>query len=233
MAIVAFSGCDVLEEMADSVSVPGETQYGLSQDEMRNGLTEALEVGIRQAVSDASQTNGFYQNDQLYVSFPPQAHKVREAALDFGLDAQVENFEKTLNRAAENAAGKVKPVFMNALKEMTIQDAADILHGEDDAATQYFRRKTEEKLQRICYPEVEKATSQVELTKHWEPIMKIYNKARLMTDDPEINPDLNAYITEKTIDGLFVLIADEEQQIRENPEKRVTEILKKVFGSLD
>jgi hypothetical protein len=232
-ALMAFPACDVLEEVADSVNIPGEAETGLTQEEIRNGLTDALEVGIKQAVSDASQTNGFYQNERVFIPFPPQAHKVRETALDFGLDSQVESFERTLNRAAENAASKVKPIFMNALNEMTIQDATNILHGEDDAATRYFRRKTEDDLEQVCYPEIEKATSQVELTKHWEPIIKIYNKARLVTGDPEINPDLNAYVTEKTIDGLFLMIADEERQIRENPEKRVTEILKKVFGSLD
>lgn len=229
LIMLVSSACDVLQEISGELD-QGSTE--LSREEIRAGLTEALEIGIDRAVSDASVKDGFYENSRIYVPFPPAAQKVKETALDFGLDEQVETFEKTLNRAAENAAANVKPIFMAALREMSIQEARRILHGEENAATQYFKSKTKSELQAICYPEIEKATNQVQLTKYWEPMIKVYNKARIISGDPEINPDLNAYVTEKTIDGLFILIAEEEKQIRENPQKRVTELLKKVFGSV-
>jgi hypothetical protein len=228
MLAFVFTSCEVLKQLPDSYG----TTSGLSEAEIREGLTEALELGIKHSVMEASQTNGFYHNQKIKVPFPMEAHKVRDAAIDFGMKKQVEEFEKTLNRAAENASTEVKPIFMKALKEMTIKDARDILKGEEDAATRYFERKTRDELETVCYPEIEKVTSRVQLTKHWEPLIKTYNRVRVMSGDPKINPDLNQYVTEKTIDGLFVLIAKEEKQIRENPEKRVTDILKKVFGSL-
>ncbi|MEA3447340.1 MAG: DUF4197 domain-containing protein [Bacteroidota bacterium] len=222
-----LTSCEVLEQLPDTY---GSTSK-LTETEIRDGLTEALEFGIKNSVMEASQTNGFYHNQKIKVPFPMKAYKVREAAMDFGLERQVAEFEKTLNRAAENASTEVKPIFMRALKEITITDARDILQGEEDAATRYFEQKTRDKLEKICYPEIEKVTGEVQLTKHWEPIIKVYNRVRIMSGDPEINPDLDEYVTEKTIDGLFVLIANEEQQIRNNPEKRVTDLLKKVFGS--
>ena len=226
-----FFACDVMEDVVNTIPLETTTTQ-LTESEIRDGLTEALEIGLSNAVGYASAVDGFYKNEEIFVPFPVEAYKVRKAALDFHLDAQVEKFEKTLNRAAEKAAAEVKPVFIDALKEMTYTDARSILKGEDNAATTYFRQKTEKKLQDICYPKVADVTSRVELTKYWEPIINVYNKARLITGDPEINPDLNAYVTAKTIDGLFVLIEKEEKQIRENPEKRVTELLKKVFGSV-
>jgi hypothetical protein len=227
--LLLFSSCSVLNEL--DVNVPGQSVQ-LTESEIVAGLTEALDIGIDKAVGNASITDGFYKNEAIFIPFPMEAYKVRQAAMDFHLDAQVQKFEETLNRAAENAASRVKPIFVNALKQMTFNDAKAILRGDDNAATEYFRRTTNEDLMRICYPEIEKATSQVQLTKHWEPIIKVYNKARIISGDPEINPDLNAYVTQKTIDGLFKLIEQEEMQIRKNPEKRVTELLKKVFGSL-
>ncbi len=227
--VLSFFSCEVLQEIESNLPVQS---FGLTEEEIRDGLYDALEVGISNAVKQASVVDGFYKNDDIFVEFPMEAYKVREAALDFHLDAQVERFEETLNRAAEQAATEVKPVFLKALKEMSFQDAKQILHGDDDAATQYFKQKTYDELVEICYPKIESVTTQVQLTKHWEPIIKIYNKARLITGDPEINPDLNDYVTKKTIDGLFFLIENEEKQIREDPAKRITEIMKKVFGSL-
>lgn len=227
--VLSFFSCEILQEIESNLPVQSTA---LTEDEIREGLYDALEVGINNAVKQASVVDGFYKNDDIFVAFPMEAYKVREAALDFHLDAQVEKFEETLNRAAEQAAAEVKPVFLKALNEMSFQDAKQILHGEDDAATQYFKQKTYDELVTVCYPKIESVTTQVQLTKHWEPIIKVYNKARLITGDPEINPDLNDYVTKKTIDGLFFLIENEEKQIREYPAKRVTEIMKKVFGSL-
>jgi hypothetical protein len=224
-----FVSCDVLEQ----IEYPNlSSGVELSESEIRAGLTEALEVGLKNAVSQASVKDGFYKNDKIFIPFPMEAYKVREAALNFHLDSQVEKFEETLNRAAEQAVTEVKPIFLKALKEMSYSDAKSILKGNDNAATKYFKNKTYEELVKTCYPKIEAVTSDVKLTSYWSPIVKVYNKARILTGDPEINPDLNAYVTEKTIDGLFVLVEQEELKIRTNPQKRVTELLKKVFGSL-
>ncbi len=226
---ISFYSCEVLQQL--ETNLPSQSAQ-LTDVEIREGLTDALRIGLNNAVNQASVTDGFYKNDEIFVKFPVEAYKVREVALNFHLDGQVNKFEETLNRAAEKAAAEVKPVFMKALTEMTFSDARGILRGEENAATEYFKRKTYDELVQICYPKVESVTSEVKLTKHWEPIIKVYNKARIISGDPEVNPDLNDYVTKKTIDGLFFLIENEEKQIRKDPAKRVTEILKKVFGSV-
>ncbi len=222
--------CDVLQQVV--TTLPAENSSVLSDGEIQNGLTEALKIGLENAVKSASATDGFLKNQDIFIPFPPEVEKVKKMALDLHLDAQVAQFEETLNRAAEKASAQVKPIFLDALMEMTFADARNILQGGDNAATNYFKQKTEKRLQEICYPEIEKVTSQVQLTKYWTPVVSVYNKACFLTGAPEVNPDLNSYVTQRTIDGLFLLIGNEEKQIRENPQKRVTEILQKVFGSL-
>lgn len=229
VVIFSLSSCEIAEEIIGEADF--ETSGGLNEAEIRNGLTQALEVGVNNSVKTASAKNGFYDNNKIRVPFPPKLHKAREAAIDFGLKSQVEKFELKLNRAAEKASAQVKPVFMKALKDMSINDARKILKGDNNAATEYFRRKTYDELKSVCYPHIESVTKDVQLASYWTPIVEIYNKVRVMSGDPEINTDLNEYVTERTIDGLFTLIEKEEKQIRENPEKRVTDLLKKVFAN--
>lgn len=201
----------------------------LSNDEVINGLKEALTVGTNNSTGFASKLDGYYKNPALFIPFPPEAQKVKDYATRIGMTAQVDKFEMTLNRAAEEAAKDAAPVFINAIKGMSIGDGFAILKGADNAATQYLREKTSAELIAKFTPIVQNAINKVELTKYWNPIITNYNKVPLVQKQ---NPDLTAYVTERALLGLFKLVENEELKIRKDPVARVTDILKKVFGSL-
>ncbi|HTB32917.1 MAG TPA: DUF4197 domain-containing protein [Bacteroidia bacterium] len=202
----------------------------LSNDDIVNGLKDALKVGSNNAGSSASKTDGFYKNDQIRIPFPPDAEKVRTTAVSLGMQQQVDDFVLSMNRAAEKAAVKTAPIFLNAITSMGIDDGMKILKGPDDAATQYMQSKTRQQLHDVFLPIVKAAIDSVQVTKYWKPLADTYNKDPFVT---KVNPDLNEYVTQKALDGLFVLLAAEELKIRKNPMARVDDILKKVFGSLD
>ena len=189
--------------------------------------------GTEKSVSLASVEDGFYKNPKLRIPFPEDAQKVKETAINLGFSPQLEKFEETLNRAAEKATKKATAIFVHAIRGMTVEDGANILKGADNAATNYLKIKTKAQLTLEFAPIVDQAIDAVELTKYWEPLMNKYNTATMFTGGEEINTDLNAYITERTIQGLFVHVEAEEKLIREDPVARVTDLLKKVFGSLD
>jgi hypothetical protein len=201
----------------------------LSNEEVINGLKEALTVGTNNSTAFASKLDGYYKNPSLFIPFPPEAQKVKDYATRIGMTSQVEKFEMTLNRAAEEAAKDAAPVFINAIKGMSIGDGFAILKGADNAATQYLREKTSGELIAKFTPIVQNAINKVELTKYWNPIITNYNKVPLVQKQ---NPDLTAYVTERALLGLFKLVESEELKIRKDPVARVTDILKKVFGSL-
>lgn len=206
-------------------------QGGLSTGEVVSGLKEALVKGTDYAVDFSGVKDGFYKNPKLFIPFPEEAQKVKDAALKLGLSSQVNKFEETLNRAAEQAVKEAKPIFVNAITSMSIEDAFGLLKGGDNAATEYLRRKTSAELFTKFQPKVNNAVNQVELTKYWNPLANAYNTATTFTGGEAIEPDLTEYVTNRSIDGLFKLIADEEKNIRENPGARVTDLLQKVFGS--
>jgi hypothetical protein len=232
MAVLA-SACtstQITQAMKD-VSDQMNGQAPLTNADVVAGLKEALTKGAEHSVSVASVTDGFWKNSRLRIPFPPEAVKVKNTLNDLGMSAQVEKFELTMNRAAENAAKEAVPVFVNAITQMTVADGFAILKGGDHAATDYLKEKTTAELIAKFRPIVEKATDQVALTSYWTPLAGAYNKASLLTGGQAVNPDLNAYVTQKAIDGLFVLVADEEQQIRKDPLARTTDLLKRVFGA--
>lgn len=206
-------------------------QGGLSTNEVASGLKEALVRGTDYAVNFSGVKDGFYKNPRLFIPFPAEAQKVKETAIKLGLSNQVNKFEETLNRAAEQAVMEAKPIFVNAITSMTVEDAFGLLKGGDNAATEYLRRKTSAELFNKFQPKVDQAVNQVELTKYWNPLANAYNSATQLTGGEKVDPDLTEYVTNRSIDGLFKLIADEEKQIRENPAARVSDLLKKVFGS--
>lgn len=199
----------------------------LSNDEVINGLREALTVGTNQSSTLASKLDGFYKNPAIFIPFPPEAQKVKEYANKVGLTTQVTKFEMTLNRAAEEAAKNAAPIFINAIKGMSITDGFSILKGADNAATLYLKDKTNAELVKMFTPVVKNAINKVQLTKYWAPLVTSYNKVPMVQKQ---NPDLTAYVTDRAIQGLFKLIADEELKIRKNPAARVSDLLKKVFG---
>lgn len=203
----------------------------LSNGEVVSGLKEALRVGTERSVSLASAVNGFNGNALIRVPFPEDAIKVRNTLMDLGLKKPVEDFELTLNRAAEAAAKEAVPVFVEAITSMSIADGFAILRGGENAATNYLKEKTTAALLAKFRPVVEKATRQVALAQYWKPVADAYNTATLLTGGKAVEPDLDAYVTRKAADGLFVLLANEEKKIRQDPLARTTDLLRRVFGA--
>jgi hypothetical protein len=200
---------------------------GLSNDEVIKGLKEALSVGTNNATGKASRTDGFFKNPAIKIPFPPEARAVESAAKNFGMSSQVDRFVMTMNRAAEEASKEAAPIFVNAVKTMTINDGLGILRGGDGAATNYLKGRTQAELTNKFSPIVKRAINKVQLTKYWNPIITKYNKIPGVRRQ---NPDLDRYVTEKALEGLFKLIAEEENKIRKDPAARVSDILRKVFG---
>jgi hypothetical protein len=213
----------------DAIKAKSTGTKPLSNEEVVNGLKEALTVGTTNSTAFASKVDGYYKNPALFIPFPPEAKKVKDKMDEFGMKEQTDKFEMTLNRAAEEAAKDAAPVFINAIKGMSIGDGFSILKGADTAATHYLKDKTTSELTQKFTPVVQAAIDKVELTKYWNPIITKYNKIPFVEKQ---NPDLTAYVTVKAMEGLFKLIADEELKIRKDPSARVTDILKKVFGSV-
>jgi hypothetical protein len=218
-----------------SISIPSTTSAGktlqnsLSNDDVVKGLKEALSIGTNNSTALASKLDGFYKNPAIFIPFPPEAKLVKDYANRIGMSAQVQRFEMTLNRAAEEAAKNAAPVFLNAIKSMSISDGFNILKGANDAATQYLKAKTTAELKLKFTPIVQSAINKVELTKYWNPIITKYNQIPLVKKQ---NPDLTSYVTERALAGLFKLLADEELKIRKDPVAQVTNTLQEVFGSL-
>jgi hypothetical protein len=207
----------------------GSGSKPLSNDEVINGLKEALTIGTNNSAAFASKVDGYYKNPVLFIPFPPEAQKVKDKVDQMGLKSQTDKFVLTLNRAAEEAAKDAAPIFVNAIKGMSISDGFAILKGGDNAATQFLKDKTSAELRTKFTPVVQNAINKVELTKYWNPIITTYNKIPFVEKQ---NPDLTSYVTERAMLGLFQLIADEELKIRKDPVARVTDILKRVFGNV-
>ena len=205
----------------------------LSNEEVIKGLKEALNIGIEKSTEKASAIGGFLKNDLIRIPFPPEAKIVRDKAMQWGLDNKVEKFEQTLNEAAEEACKTATPIFINAVKNMSVIDGFKILKGDDIAATNYLKKETSLELYNLFIPEVKKAIEKVSLTAYWNPLVKKYNQTTRITGKEKIETDLNKYVTERALDGLFKLVEIQEKDIRKNPLKRTSEILKKVFSSLD
>jgi uncharacterized protein DUF4197 len=199
----------------------------LSNKEVANALKEALTKGVSKGADLVSVTDGFFKNPEIKIPFPPEVKKVETKLRQMGMGKTIDNFVLSLNRAAEEASKEAKPIFIDAIKQLTINDAISILKGTPDAATQFLKRTTTASLKEKFSPIVQAALDKTSATKYYKDITGTYNKIPLVT---KVNPDLNAYATDKAIEGLFVMIAKEEKNIRENPVARTTDLLKKVFG---
>ena len=236
--VIVLSSCDVLNEAANHAnnivnSNENSTEApSLTNTEVIAGLREALNVGIDNSVKSTSVLDGFLKNTDIRLPFPPDAEKVKQKALDLGLDGQVEKFETTLNRAAEEASKEAAPIFIDAIKNMTVQDGFEILNGGNGAATKYLKEQTQDKLKAAFMPKVKDAISKVELTKYWNPLINKYNTAMTLTGGQKLNPDLDEFVTDKAIEGLFFMVEKEENKIRLDPVARITDLLSRVFGSL-
>jgi hypothetical protein len=230
--------CDVLNDTANTVlettSTGGnQSSPRLSNQEVVSGLKEALTVGIKNAVDVTSVTDGFMGNQEIKLPFPQSAESMKEKALEWGLDGQVDKIVTTLNRAAEDAAKEATPIFIDAIKNMSVQDGFAILNDGEGAATNFLRKKTTSQLVQAFSPKVQESIEKVKLTEYWNPVMTKYNQAVKFTGGDPVNTDLNEYVTEKAIEGLFNMVEKEENKIRKDPAARVTDLLSKVFGSVN
>lgn len=230
---VVLTACSVLEGGMPLPSTGGGTTApALTNSEVISGLKEALTVGIQNSVNLTSVTDGFLKNTNIRLPFPPDAEKVRTKALEWGLDGQVEKFETTLNRAAEEATKEALPIFKDAILGMSVSDGFSILNGGNGAATRFLKDNTSAKLIEAFSPKVANAIATVKLTEYWNPIITKYNSAMTLTGGEKINPDLNKYVTERAVTGLFYMVEQEENKIRLDPVARVSDLLQKVFGSI-
>lgn len=201
----------------------------LSEDKIVRGLKEALEVGTKNAVSLASKTDGYYGNPEIRIPLPETLRKVERVARGAGYGSTLDAFQESMNRAAERAAPHARSLLWEAVSTMTIQDARGILNGPDDAATTYLKGRTFDRLTGLFKPEVRDAMSRVDVTRRYQELTGTVSSIPFVGDFGDL--DLDAYVTERALDGLFLIIANEERDIRENPTARVTELLKDVFGS--
>lgn len=222
-----------IKEKANEV-IPGNNEGGskLTNEEVISGLREALSVGTNNSSASASKEDGFNKNDLIRIPFPEDAQKVKEKAIKWGMQKKVDEFELTMNRAAEQASKDAGPIFLDAIKGMSVSDGFAILKGEDNAATVYLEKGTRDQLKEKFMPIIKKAVEEQQVTKYWNPMITKYNSAQKLTGGEQLNPDLDDYVCEKALNGLFTLIAAEELKIRQDPVARVSDLLQKVFGSI-
>lgn len=229
-AIVLFAGACTSTQLNQALGDLNKTIGGekpLTTAEVAEGLKEALINGISKGSDQVSQLDAYFKNPEIKIPFPPDVKRVENTLRNIGLGSEVDKFIMTLNRGAEDAAKEAKPIFISAIKSMTIEDAWGILKGEPDAATQYLKRTTSAQLKEKFKPVIQSSLNRVNATKYYSDLVTRYNKIPTVE---KVNPSLDEYATDKAIDGLFLMIAKEEKNIREDPVARTTELLKKVFG---
>ncbi|HUR65021.1 MAG TPA: DUF4197 domain-containing protein [Chitinophagaceae bacterium] len=211
------------------ISIGKKPGAGITEPEASQGIKEALLQGVTTAVLNLNKTDGFFGSEFYKMLLPPDAQKAEKTLRNLGMGAQVDKAILSINRGAEDAVGFAKPIFIDAIKEMTLADALNIVKGPKDAATNYFKERTKQKLITAFTPSVKTSLDKVNATKYYSDIITSYNK--LPTTFKKADPDLSSYVVGKTVDALFDQVAKEEANIRANPLARTSDILKKVFGS--
>ena len=204
------------------------TGSGVSEAEAGQGIKEALTQGVTNAVLNLNKTDGFFGSEIYKMLLPPDAKKIESTLRSAGMGAQVDKAILAINRGAEDAVAFAKPIFVDAIKEMTLTDALNIVKGSKDAATQYFKQKTSQKLIAAFTPSVQGSLDKVEATKYYDDIVTTYNK--FPTTFKKVDPDLTSFVVGKAVDALFDQVAKEEANIRASPLARTRDILKRGFG---
>jgi len=228
LLLLAAQLCSAQIDLLKVASIKSSTFLSSSanKDEVAKGLREALVVGVDKATESASAKDGFYANKVIRIPFPAEAKKMKKTLQTAGMQSQITDFEKSINSAAELATNQVLVIFVDAITAMSIQDAFKILKGGNRAATSYLKKQTNAQLYNKIKPIAKKAILQVEVTKYWNLLVKTYNRIPFTK---AVNTDLEDYVTNKTIEGIFVLIANQEKEIRNNPKARTSALLQKVF----
>jgi len=200
----------------------------LSENEITQGLKEALQIGTVNAVQMGSKIDGYYKNPHIKIPLPEEVQKMGKILEVAGLSQHVDAFELSMNKAAEQAAPEAKSLFWEAIKEMSFSDAKTIFTGEDNAATLYFKDKTHGRLQEIFQPIVHRTMAETGVTRSYQ---EIDDKIQSIPFTSSLRFDLDQYVTDQALDGLFFLLSEQETKIRQDPAARSTDLLKKVFGS--
>lgn len=221
-----FVSCGELQDVVNKL--PQGT--GITEQEIAKGLKAALNKGIETEVSKLTETNGFYNNSLVKIFLPQELQKVEKTLRDVGLGNLADEGLLLLNRAAEDAVKEATPIFINAVKQMTITDAKNILLGNDRAATDYLSQKTRSQLYDKFNPVIKSSFDKVGANDIWNTVISKYNALPMTTD---VNPDLTDYVTEEALKGVFTMIAIEEKDIRSNIQSRTTELLRRVFALQD
>ncbi len=221
-AAAGMAGCDVLSKLPTGTG--GVTEYEAAQ-----GIREALSQGLVKAVLQLNRTDGFFKDAIYKILMPPDARKIENTLRDLGMGRMVDKAILQINRAAEDAAGYAKPIFVDAIKSMTIADAIGLVRNGDTSATHFFRVKTTNKLIDAFLPVIRNSLDKLDATRYYADVINTYNN--FPTTFKKLNPDLPGFVTWKATDALFDLISVEERNIRTNIAARTTEILRKVFGS--
>ncbi|SFC32581.1 Protein of unknown function [Parapedobacter composti] len=232
--LLLFSRCDTLSQLPAASGTSGSTSSTtVSSSEAASGIKQALSQGLDRSIKSLAVQDGFLGNAAVKILMPPEAQKVESALRGIGLGSLCDNFIQSLNRAAETAVSEAAPVFVSALSQLTIRDATNILlSGQPDAATNFFKRTTTDELAKRFSPIVENALGKHNVARHWNTVVSSYNQIPLVNQ--KIETDLNKYVTQKAIDGLFYQVAQEELKIRNNlGGARTTPLLQKVFGYAD
>ena len=227
LLIFNLTACAELQQVVDSLPQSGGV---LSNADIASGLREALDLGIDKQVTKLTQTAGFFKNDLVKILLPEELQKVDKGLRDIGLSDLADEGLKVLNRAAEDAVKEATPIFVNAVKDITFDDAKNILLGNDDAATQYLTTKTQTELYDKFQPVINNSFSKVGADQIWNNLINKYNAIPFTTN---VNPDLTDYVTQEALKGVYTMIAVEEKEIRSKVSSRTTDLLQKVFALQD
>ena len=227
MVVTTFSGCAELQQVVNQLP---QGTVGLGQFDIANGLKEALDNGIDKQVTKLTTTDGFFKNEAVKILLPQELQTVDAKLRQIGLSSLADEGLKVLNRAAEDAVKEATPIFVDAVKNMSFNDAKNILMGDNIAATTYLQNSSSTALYAKFNPVIKNSFSKVGADKVWTNIITKYNSLPLVK---KVNPDLTDYTTNKAMEGVFKMIAVEEQNIRTNLSSRSSDLLKKVFALQD
>jgi hypothetical protein len=223
-ALVTAGFQDILKEAQKMLG----TSDSISESEIVEGLKQALEIGTTKAVDLVSKPGGYYNNPEIKIPLPASVQKAEKLLRSVGFGSKVDAFELSMNKAAERAAPEAKSIFWDAIKKMKIDDAKKILNGREDEATLYFQDKTSARLQEIFKPIVKESMGEVGVTRTYQDLNA---KVEKIPFADSLSLDLDKYVTDGALNGLFQMLAEEEKKIRSDPAARVTDLLKKVFGN--
>jgi len=223
------SGCAAFQESMSDILDTDSGDGELDESVVIDGIREALRVGTQNTVLSTSRLDGYLGNELIRIVLPEQLESMASTMRTAGLGSYVDELEVGMNRAAELAAAEARDIFWKAIREMTVADAFGILNGDDNAATEYFRRQTLDELTGRFHPIIEQKIEEIGLSRLYSQVADTYNNLPF-TGTPAL-VDLDEYVTDQALAGLFTVLAQEEQKIRQDPAARTTELLKRVFGS--